>query len=212
MGNGFVDKHNTAPGRERPDGGCRVADPRPQTAGIPQLKLGEARSATRLDSLVHLPQGGWRGARTPYGAQASAGAVIRTRAAQEPTKRTTATHRGDWWTIVPAPARLGRPSASHRSRKRVTELPWDLAGVAPAREPSRHRRLPREPGCSRRLPLPRDGRLRRQPPHSRASRLQRGDDDHAVRLVASDRLPVGVELARCAFRTQKTTAASPSSR
>jgi hypothetical protein len=94
MGDGFVDTHNTAPGRERPDGGCRVADPRPQTAGIPQLKLGEARSATRLDSLVHLPQGGWRGARTPYGAQASAGAVIRTRAAQEPTKRTTATTGG----------------------------------------------------------------------------------------------------------------------
>ena len=73
--------------------------------------------------------------------------------------------------------------ARHRVRDPLGRR--DTAGVAPTWDLSRDRRLPREPRRRGRLPLPRDGRLRRQPPHSRASRLQRGDDDHAIRLVAA---------------------------
>src|SRR6266540_908000 len=43
-----------------------------------------------------------------------------------------------------------------------------------------------EPRRQARLPLPRDGRLGRQSPDPRASRLHRCDDDHAIRLVAAD--------------------------
>jgi hypothetical protein len=55
-----------------------------------------------------------------------------------------------------------RNVAWHRVREPLGRR--DPAGVAPARDLPRHRRLPREPRCSGRLPLPRDERLRRQPP------------------------------------------------
>jgi hypothetical protein len=62
----------------------------------------------------------------------------------------------------------------------------DPPGVAPTRDLPSNRGLPGEPRRRPRLPLPRDGRVGRQPSDPRTSRLHRGDGHDAIRLVATD--------------------------
>ena len=76
-----------------------------------------------------------------------------------------------------------------RARNGLRDVPGrrNGAGVARARDLPSNGRVPGNLAAERGFPLHRGRRLQRQPPHPRASRIRRRDDDNAVRLVATGR-------------------------